>query len=188
MSLAPSPLPARAYVCRRAAALAGAVLALTLTACSQTGFGAQTNARYDPGVGSNEAFGDVPVLAVLVVDNGNSTGTLSATLTRRTPDEVSLTGVTATSTEGDRIKVSFDGELEIPPNADAQPLVLTSGEPIVLSGEAVRAGNFVNVAFELSSGQSVSLDAPVVSRPDEGGLYADVPDDSGTPPQSPSGG
>jgi hypothetical protein len=39
----------------------------------------------------------------------------------------------------------------------------------------LRAGSFINVTFEFSNSQTVSLDAPVVGRPQEGGLYEDVP-------------
>lgn len=178
MSIASQSMSSHPHGARRAAALVGSAL-LVLTGCGQTGFSAQTNANYDPGVGSNEALGDIPVLAALVVDNGNSSGTLSATLTRRIAEEVTLTGVTATSledaqTQAQPLDVSLGSELEIPSNMSAEPLVLTDEEPIVVSGEEVEAGVFVNVTFEFSNGHSVSLDAPVVSRPAEGDLYADV--------------
>lgn len=192
MSLAPSLPPSRPHVARRVAALLTAALALALTGCTQTGFKAQTNASYDPGVGTNEAFGEIPVLAVLVVDNGNQTGTLSATLTRRTDTEVALTDVTATTIaeegeEEEEIQVRFGGEVEIPSNTEAEPLVLTEEDnPTLLTGEAVEAGRFLSVTFAFSNGQSVTLDAPVVHRPEEGELYADVPgeSDSSAPPSS----
>lgn len=180
MSLAPQSRSAPLNAGRRAAALTGSVLALVLAGCGQTGFEAQTNASYDPGVGSNEAFGQIPVLAALVVDNGGSSGTLSATLTRRIEDEVALTGVTASSladedTEAAPLDVSFGSQLDIPSNAESDPLVLTEEEPITISGEGVEAGSFISVTFEFSNGQTVGLNAPVVGRPQEGGLYEDVP-------------
>ena len=181
MQIAALSVPVRPRSLRRVATLAAAALGLVLSGCGQTGFEAQTNAQYDPGVGSNEAFGDVPVLAALVVDNGDGSGTLSATLTRRIEDPVSLDGVTAATVPSDGsqpepIDVNFPGPLEIPPNTDAAPLLLSaSDDPIVLTGESVQPGRFLEVTFEFDNGQRVTLDAPVVTRPDSG-LYEDVPD------------
>lgn len=185
MQIAALSVPVRPRLLRGAAALAAAVLSLVLSGCGQTGFGAQTNASYDPGVGSNKAFGDVPVLAALVVDNGSGSGTLSATLTRRTEDPVSLTRVTAVTvpfdgTEPEPVEVAFAGPLEIPANTEASPLLLSEGTPIILTGEGVHPGRFIGVTFEFDNGQTVSLDAPVVTRPDEGGLYEDVPEGATT--------
>lgn len=179
MSLAPPLMPTRSRVRRCAAALAAGALALGLGGCTQTGFEAQTNASYDPGVGSNEAFGDIAVLAALVVDNEGS-GTLSATLTRRTDEEVQLTGVTAEPTDPElegTVEVEFPEPVDIPSNRTANPLLLTElPEPIVLSGDPVIAGRFVDLTFEFSDGHVVELAAPVVERVEDSGLYEDVPD------------
>ena len=193
MEIAASSVPVRPRLARGCVALATALLGLVLGGCGQTGFEAQTNASYDPGVGSNEAFGDVPVLAVLVVDNGEGNGTLSATLTRRTERPVSLVGVAATSspsdgTQPEPIEVGFGEPLEIPANTEAAPLVLTNGTPISLSGETVQPGRFIELTFQFDNGQTVTLDAPVVSRPEEGGLYDDVPDGSSAPTEEPTDG
>lgn len=171
MSLAPLPMPAR----RRTLAAAACALTLTLGGCTSTGFGAQTNASYDPGVGSNEAFGDVAVMAVLVVSEEEGEGTLSATLTRRTTDPVQLTGVTAVATDDDEpVEVTFEEPIDIPANTAAAPLVL-AGE-VSLSGPPVVAGYFVDITFEFSDGNSVTLDAPVVD-PGGSGIYDGVGDE-----------
>jgi hypothetical protein len=193
VEIAASSVPVRPRSFRSAAALATVVLGLVLSGCTQTGFEAQTNASYDPGVGSNEAFGDVPVLAALVVDNGGGSGTLSATLTRRTEEPVSLTGVTAATvpsdgTQPEPIEVRFPGPLEIPANTEAAPLLLSKGSPIILTGEAVQPGRFVEVTFAFDNGQAVTLDAPVVGRPDEGGLYEDVPGGASATTEEPTDG
>jgi len=172
VSLAPLlPMPAR----RRTAAVVACALAMALSGCTQTGFGAQTNAGYDPGVGSNEAFGDVAVLAVLVVSEQEGEGTLSATLTHRIdepPEPVELTGVTAVATDDDEpIEVAFGEPIEVPPNEAADPVVL--GGEVQLSGPAVEAGYFVDVSFEFSTGKTVTLSAPVVD-PGDTGIYDGV--------------
>jgi hypothetical protein len=159
-------MPAR----RHTAAAAACALALALSGCTQTGFSAQTNAGYDPGVGSNEAFGDVATLAVLVVSEEEGEGTLSATLTHRIddpPEPVELTAVTAVATADDEpIEVSFGEPIEVPPNEAAAPAVLAN--EVQLSGPAVRAGYFVDVTFEFSTGKTVTVSAPVVDRGDTG--------------------
>lgn len=168
MSLVPLPMPAR----RRAVAAAACALALALGGCTQTGFGAQTNSSYDPGVGSNEAFGDVAVMGVLVVSDEEGQGTLSATLTRRIDDPVELTAVTAVATDDDEpVEVSFGEPVEVPQNTAAAPLVL--GDEVQLSGPPVAAGYFVDVTFEFSDGKTVTLAAPVVD-PGSSGIYDGV--------------
>jgi len=171
---------------RSRAALAVGACAVVLAGCTQTGFEAQTNASYDPGVGTNEAFGEVAVLNVLVVDNGDQTGVLSATLTRRFDEQVQLTGVTAMGLEGERLDVGFGEPLDVPANTQASPLLLGSAQsPIVVSGEPVQAGRFIRMSFEFSNGNTVSLDAPVVGRSEEGGdPYTDIP--TGSPTASPT--
>jgi len=166
--------------------LAAGACALVLTGCTQTGFEAQTNASYDPGVGTNEAFGEVAVLGVLVVDNGEESGVLSATLTRRLDTEVQLTGVTATGLEGEPIEVGFGEPIDVPANTEAAPLLLGSIDtPITMTGPEVQAGGFVRLTFEFSSGNSVALDAPVVGRPEEGvDPYTDIP--TGSPTATPT--
>ena len=171
MSLAPRPMPAR----RRTVAAVACALALT-SGCTQTGFGAQTNASYDPGVGSNQAFGDVAVMAVLVVSGSEGKGTLSATLTHRIDDPeqlpVQLTAVSAVATDDDEpVEVTFGEPIDIPANDAANPLVLAN--EVQLSGPAVVAGYFVDVTFEFSSGRTVTLSAPVVD-PGGSGIYDGV--------------
>jgi hypothetical protein len=170
VSLAPLPMPAR----RRAIAAAACALALSLSGCISSGFEAQTNASYDPGVGSNEAFGDVAVLAVLVVSEEEGEGTLSATLTRRIEDPVQLTGVTAVATDDEEpVEVTFGEPIEVPPNNAADPLVLGEQGEVRFSGPAVVAGYFVDVTFEFSDGKTVTLSAPVVD-PGGSGIYDGV--------------
>jgi hypothetical protein len=186
VSLAPPLMPTRSRVRRCAAALAAGALALGLGGCTQTGFEAQTNASYDPGVGSNEAFGDVAVLAALVVDNDGESGTLSATLTRRTDEEVQLTGVTAKPTDPESdgtVEVEFPEPVDIPSNRTSSPLLLTElPEPIVLSGDPVIPGRVVDLAFEFSDGHVVELAAPVVERGEDSGLYENVPGPASSEP------
>ena len=174
MSLAPQPMPAR----RHTAAAAACALALALSGCTQTGFSAQTNASYDPGVGSNEAFGDVAVMAVLVVSEQEGEGTLSATLTHRIDQPellpVELTAVSAVATDDEEpIDVTFGQPIEVPANDLAEPLVLGETGPVQLSGPAVVAGYFVDVTFEFSDGKTVTLSAPVVD-PGGSGIYDGV--------------
>jgi hypothetical protein len=190
VSFALLPLPARPRAARRVTAMAVGVLALTLTGCSETGFDAQTNAIYDPGAGTNESTGNVPVLGVLVVSSEDGSGSLSATISRRSTDELQLTGVTATA--GDEpIDVTFGEPLDVPSNRAAAPLKLSqeADNVVVLDGDAVAAGRFVELTFEFSNGQTIDLEAPVVARDGEGGsIYDDVLDGTVVDEEKPAEG
>jgi hypothetical protein len=152
-------------------AVAAVGVVAALSGCSDTSFDAQTNDVYDPGAGSNARGGGVDVLNALVVDNGDGTGTLSATLILNPGEfdnDVELSTVTmdqleVTTLDDEPIEATLaDGSVPLEPN---EPVQLGT-EPLAwVSGENFVAGDMVtlSVAFDAQA-QPVEMDIPVVSR------------------------
>lgn len=151
-----------------AASALAAGLMLGVAACG-TGFGAQSNAIYDPGLGTNSRGGGVDVLNALLVDNGSGSGTLSATLVGDYGQTRQLTQVTAMSLQHDDLKVALtSGPVNLAPGC---PVQLGRGAAVVISGSAVAPGYVVTVDFSFTGAQQVSLPVLVVAR---SSMYASV--------------
>jgi hypothetical protein len=137
-----------------------AALLPLLTAC---GFSAQTDQVYQAPVGTNDRSGDVDILNALVVSGQNGSGTFAGTLVNTTDeddvlDSVSGAGITAPSRT-----------VDVP--AD-QVVPLADGGEVTLQGSGIKAGSFVELTFGFSSGQTTTVNVPVVAAT---GDYADVP-------------
>jgi hypothetical protein len=158
---------------QRRVAIAALLLAPALTAC---GFNAQTDQVYQPAVGVNDRSGTVDIINALVVSGTEGSGTFAGTLVNKSDEADRLESVTGTDVTASRQTVAI-------PAAKAVPLA-TSGV-VSLTGEAVKAGGWVELTFVFSSGQSTSIKVPVVEAT---GDYADVrlPRPSASPTASPS--
>jgi hypothetical protein len=157
--------------------LAATCAAAAISGCSDTGSDAQTNAVYDAGVGSNARGDGVDVLNALIVDNGDGTGTVSATLLLN-PGEFDEDEVPASVTFDDFAVTTLDGQ---PVDASlADGVVLAPDEPVKLgdeaiatvSGDNVAAGQMVTATFSFDAVvEPIELDIPVVERTE---MYAEV--------------
>ncbi len=158
------------------ATLVGLALAATcaLSACA-TSSDAQTNQIYTAPEGTDVRDGDVKGLNLLVVDNGDGSGTLVAALVNRTDEDDSLVGLTAIdpdADEGASVDISVTG-IEAPIELPAGKLVqLADLGPVVLTGEGVAAGQFVDVQLTFTSAGALSASIPVMLRE---GPYEEVP-------------
>ena len=142
------------------ALLVGGVL--TLSGCGGAGRGAQTTQVYDAGVGVNDRDGDVYVLNALVVDNGDSTGTLSVSLLDKVGDGDQLLALEAITDTGESIEVQQDTKpIEL---CGEQLVVLGPNAEVMLSGDAFAAGDTVTLAFGFRDAQPVRMAVPVVAR------------------------
>lgn len=157
---------------RRLAAIALATTAtLTLGGCG-TGFNAQTNQVYQPGVGANHR-GEVDVMNTLLVANDDDSATLSASIVNNADEEQWLSSVTVTTMDDKELRVRStkillplqSGVLSILGGAaDAGGFLVTSG--------AV-AGQYVKVTLNFSDAAPVTIEAPVVARTAEYDKVAD---------------
>ncbi len=160
------------------AALAALALAATcaLSACG-VGFDAQTTKIYTAPEGTDVRDGDVKGLNLLLVDNGDGSGTLVAALVNQADEVDSLQTIVATDTDADGadeavdLEVSgFDEPVELPAGKLVQ---LADGDPVIaLTGDTIAAGGFVQVTMTFTRAGSITADIPVVERAEP---YADVP-------------
>jgi hypothetical protein len=156
-------------------AVGGAMVALA--GCSDTSFNAQTNAVYDAGAGTNSRGGGVDVLNLLVVDNGDGTGTVSATLVLNpgayeldeVPSSVTLDGLEVTTLDDEEVSSNLAPGVTLEPN---DPVRLGDEPVATVSGDNAVAGDMVNVRITFDGdAETVELDAPVVERTE---MYDDV--------------
>lgn len=169
---------------RRIAAIAlVAASPLVLSACG-TSFSAQTNQQYQQSIGANLRDTDAPVQIYngLFVDNGDGTATFSGALLARAEDQVvESVEVTSSGTDvnaspsGTPTLVDLPNGIEL--TAELLAPVGADGEIIVEDDEVVE-GRYALVTLNLSSGQQVSLNVPVVARSE---MYSSVATESQTP-------
>ena len=169
---------------RRIAAIAlVAASPLVLSACG-TSFSAQTNQQYQQSIGANLRDTDAPVQIYngLFVDNGDGTATFSGALLARAEDQVvESVEVTSSGTDvnaspsGTPTLVDLPNGIEL--TAELLAPVGADGEIIVEDDEVVEV-RYALVTLNLSSGQQVSLNVPVVARSE---MYSSVATESQTP-------
>jgi hypothetical protein len=162
---------ARSIRLRSAAATLLVATALGLAGCTATGNDAQTNQQYQAGVGANLNTGQVQLYNALAVDNADGTATVSTVVVNTSDETQKLDGVTATTGAG---KV----------DVEAAPAIIGPGDSfntgpaatVVLTGDAMTAGDYVTLTFTFDRAGEVSIDAPVVARTE---MYDDVAKEPG---------
>lgn len=172
---------------RRVAAVAGLVLApLALSACS-TSFSAQTNQTYQAGIGAESRGTGIDALALQVVDNGDDTGTLSATFVNKTEQDDQLTDVT---TDVAGLSASLEDAVDLPVEqsvevgADTADVVVTVDPDEVSRLSTVFAGRSIEMQLTFAVAPPITLSVPVVERSP---MYDDVaPADPGATPSEAS--
>jgi uncharacterized membrane protein len=159
---------------RRRAAIAALLLAPALTAC---GFSAQTDQVYQAALGPNYRGDSVDVLNAVIVSGTDGSGTFAGTLVNT--DDTNAD--TLESVTGDGVTASRR-TIDIPAAGNA--LLAKTGE-LTLQGSDITPGNWIDLTFAFSSGQTTTMKVPVVERT---GDYADVPlpKPSSSPSSSPS--
>lgn len=151
---------------RTIAAVALLFAAPAVTACAQ-GFGAQTDQQYQPVDGVTAHLDGVDVIAAAIVAGDDGKGTLSAGLVADEDDtlaQVSGSGVTVTG---------------LPTEVTANKPVNLAKEGVVVEGDDVEPGNYVELTFTFAGGESTKLSVPVVTN---SGDYADVELPKGSTP------
>jgi hypothetical protein len=156
---------------RRLAALALALLVPALGACAY-----QTDQVYQPSVGVNNRSGDVDVLGAVVASGSDGSGTFVASLANKDLDKpATLTTVTA----ADGLKVEVVKQVKVEPETLVNMADLGA---VSVTGEAVKAGGFARLTLTFDTGQTTTVNAPIVNKDDE---FSDVspaiPSASATP-------
>ncbi|MGA8845848.1 MAG: hypothetical protein WB471_04470 [Nocardioides sp.] len=138
---------------RRSAALAAAAIVLTGT-LSSCGFDLATNSVNTISSGINDQDGEVDILGAVIISGAPDSGVFVATLSNANPAvAISLTGLAgdvAPAGSLEPVKVGSQGSVS---------LFQTGGVP--LSGD-IGLGDFVSVDLTFDSGQTSTLNIPVV--------------------------
>ena len=168
---------------RRLAATALAVTAaLTLGGCG-TGFGAQTNQVYQPGVGANHR-GEMDVLNTLFVMNADKSATLSAGIANKTDADQTLSSISVTTLDDKALQVRSAKILLPLPAGDLTTVGGASDAGGFQIAAGATAGLYVRVTLTFSDSAPVTIEAPVVARTAE---YAKVAGSDGLAPSEVSG-
>ncbi len=147
-------------------------MAPALASCSlgTSNFDAQTNQFYTPGEGVNERSGGVDVLNALVVSDGGGRGRFIAGLVNNS--DTTDDALTEVKGAGDSGAVSGTLSTPIDVAADAFVQLADSGvEPVVLEGEPIKAGRFIELTISFEQADAVTVKLPVVTAEDD---YQDV--------------
>ncbi len=167
--------PRRRGVRRLATVLIAASL-VAVTGCAAN-FGAETQAIYQPAVGSDDRTGDVFVLNALVLGDGQGDGTLVTTLINQTSPTDFLTGVTATVLGGGGVDVGA-----LPPvsstvaNAPSTGLELATQAAVKLPEDGViqlnsadlKPGGYLTLTLTFKESAPLDIDVPIIA---EGPIY-----------------
>ena len=155
--------------------LATALIAVSLVAISGCAaqFGAQTQAVYQPAVGSDDRSGDVFVLNAIVLGDGQGNGTLVTTLINQTSPTDFLTGVTAKVLGGGGVDVGA-----LPPvsstvaNAPSTGLELPTHTAVKLPDDGLvqlhsadlMPGGYLTLTLTFKEAAPLDVDVPVVAE------------------------
>ncbi|MET3962396.1 copper(I)-binding protein [Marmoricola sp. OAE513] len=153
---------------KRRTALVAVLIAPALAAC---GFGAQTDQPYQPAQGAYKRSASAEIHNAVVVAAENGSGTFAGSIVNNTNEELALTGVT-----GDGITATSDG-VKIAPNGIVNLATPVKGLPqLSLAGSAIKVGEHVRLTFTFSDGDSLTVNATIVSNdPEDGNEYLEVP-------------
>ena len=143
-------------------------VAPALAACSlgTSNFDAQTNQFYTPAEGVNERSGDVDVLNALVVSDGSGRGRFIAGLVNNsaTTDDA-LTDVQGSGDFSD-VQGTMGASIDIRAGAFVQ-LADEGVEPVMLSGDSVAPGRFIELTLTFQEAGEVTVELPVVTNDDD---------------------
>mgnify|MGYP000952002721 CR=1 FL=1 len=141
----------------RVLAAAGA-LALA-TALSSCGFDYATDRVYTPAAGVNDRDAMVDVLGAVIVSAQDGSGTFIASFANNDPEKAAtVTSIEGSGDDSD-VKASDFEPIEVP----AGGLVnLATDGGVVLTGDQVASGAFIELTIGLSTGEDVDVDVPVV--------------------------
>ena len=146
-------------------------VAPVLASCSfgTSNFDAQTNQFYTPAEGVNERSGGIDVLNALVVADEAGRGRFIAGLVNNSD----TTDDALTQVQGSGEYADVQGSLETPIDVvrDGFVQLANEGEPVMLEGEQVAPGKFVELTITFQEAGTLTFEVPVVTAEDD---YEDV--------------
>ena len=142
---------------RRIRLVAGALI-LALPLLTSCGFGKATDKVYTPGAGTNNRAGDVKVLAAVVAAAQPDSGTFIASFSNNGDEDAELTEVVGAGEWTDLTVSEIDPPVELAPGGFVN-LAIEGGIPITGDFEA---GDVMELTFNFASGETVTMDVPVV--------------------------
>lgn len=152
---------------RSTAALAVAVALPALAGCASN-FGSQVQQPYTPGIGVYDKGGTAQGFNMVIVADGEGSGTLVATLLNQGEGTDRLVGVQVQA-EGDRsVTAKLAGEIELP---SEQLVQVHEEQAVTFSGEGMRPGFFVEVTLEFANAEPIERRMPIES---DTGPYSDI--------------
>ncbi len=175
IGLAVDGTPARRARHRGIRRLATALIAASLVAISgcAANFSAQTQAVYQPAVGSVERSGDVFVLNALVLADDQGDGTLVMTLINQTSPTDFLTAVTATVLGGGGVDVgtlpTLSSTVANAPTTGVELPTQTAvkfpeGGLVQLSSADLKPGGYLTLTLTFKEAAPLDFDVPVVAE------------------------
>jgi len=147
-------------------------VAPVLASCSfgTSNFDAQTNQFYTPAEGVTERKGGVDVLNALVVAEDSGRGRFIAGLVNNSD----TTDDALTQVQGSGDYSDIQGSLTTPIDVAADSFVQLADkgvEPVVLTGDQIVPGRFVEVTITFQQADAVTVQLPVVRAEDD---FADI--------------
>ena len=146
-------------------------VAPVLASCSfgTSNFDAQTNQFYTPAEGVNERSGGVDVLNALIVADEAGRGRFIAGLVNNSD----TTDDALTQVQGSGEYAEVQGSLETPIDVvtDGFVQLATEDEAVMLEGEQVVPGRFIEITMTFTEADAVTVKVPVVTADDD---YEDV--------------
>jgi hypothetical protein len=149
---------------RRSLRLLAGALVLALPLLSSCGFNKATDRVYTPAAGVNDRDGDVDVLSAVIVAAQPNSGTFIASLSNNSSkDDAALTEVAGSGGSADLTVSPIDSPIDVPARGFVN---LVNESPITVTGE-FGAGDFEEVTLTFESGDTVTMQIPVVYACDE---------------------
>lgn len=142
---------------RRSLRLAAGALVLALPLLGGCGFDKATDKVYTPAAGTNARDGAVKILSAVVVSAQPDSGTFIATLADDTAEEASFEGLSGAGEWTDLQIPDFEA-VEIPARGHVN---LADGDGVTVTGDFT-PGEFMELTLTFASGQSTTMDVPVV--------------------------
>jgi hypothetical protein len=141
-----------------------------LLASCAAGFNAQTQQQYQAGEGISDRSTDIYVLNALVVADDQGNGTLVGTLINQSGQADELQKVSFTGADGKPIRTT---KLTSPVPLDYQQSAQLESDGLVrITGDGVRAGDFITATLTFGNAAPIELGIPIVPT---GPMYTSVP-------------
>jgi hypothetical protein len=129
-------------------------------------FDAQTNQVYNPAEGVNDRSSTMDVLDALIVSDEDGRGRFIAGLVNNSHSTDDALISVAGSGKDAAIKGSLATPIDVVPDGYVQ-LAADGVEPVVLEGDPIVAGTFVEVTVSFNQADAVTLQLPVVTAEDD---------------------